>query len=145
MDSNYLELKAFYLHYADRFMNVSKMPESIRPAEAIKRAEAISASRAKKGVEAAINDVMEQTSDWRPDQVAAFDAELVDLGLTKFSSLRRQYSKRYLGILKRGSIRSLTEYYIVKGSFDSGSVEMGAGECERIESMLNAYEARLAS
>lgn len=143
MDAKYLELKAFFLHYADRFMNVSAMPESIRPAEAIKNAEAVSMSRARKGVEAAISDVMEQTGDWRPEQVAAFDAELAALGIRKFSSLRRQYSKRYLAILKRGSVRSLTEYYLVKGSFDSGAIEVAAGESERIEAMLSDFEKKI--
>ncbi len=49
----------------------------------------------------------------------------------------------YLQVIKRGSIRSLNEYYLVKGIVDGSGIEPGAGEAEKLATMLTDYERRL--
>jgi hypothetical protein len=61
------------------------------------------------------------------------------------SEVRSKYSKKYLQILKRGHIKSLIEYYLVKGILDGDGIEPGAGEGEKLASMLADYELRIAA
>lgn len=91
----------------------------------------------------AINDIVEETANWRPEAVAAADARFAAAGTFTLSEVRRRYSKKYLQILKRGVIRSETEYYLLKGIRDGGSIEAGASEGQQIEALMAAFEARV--
>ena len=97
-------------------------------------------SQARKGLEMAINDIVEDTSDWSPEQVTAFDAELKSHGIIALTEVRHRYSRKYLQVLKRAHIKSEQEYYLLKGIADGGGIEPGAIEREQIESMLEQYE-----
>ncbi|WOI45554.1 hypothetical protein [Acidovorax sp. BLS4] len=46
-------------------------------------------------------------------------------------------------MLKRGLLRSETEYYLLKGVADGGGIEPGATEGQQIEAMLAAFEAKI--
>ncbi len=93
----------------------------------------------------AISDFVEMSSDWTPEQVAAADKRFLENGVPSLSEIRAKYSKKYLQILKRGQIKSLQEYYLVKGVLDGGGIEPGAGEGEKLASMLASYELRVVA
>lgn len=70
-------------------------------------------SKALAGLRQAINDVIEATRPWQPAAIEALNAECSSRNLVTLSELRRRYSNRYKAIVKRGRVRSETEYYLV--------------------------------
>lgn len=115
------------------------------PSQFLARIEATSLANAKKGLQMALNDIAEETTEWTPEQVAAADARFSSAGTFTLSEIRRRYSKKYLQILKRGVIRSETEYYLVKGIIDGSGIEPGASEATQLQTMLHDYEVRLSA
>jgi hypothetical protein len=89
----------------------------------------------------AIADCIEMTADWAPEKVAAFDAELKTHGILTLSTVRRRYSRRLHSILKRGRIRTETEYYIVRGAIEDPSAAVG--ETMAMQTLLDRFESDL--
>lgn len=116
-------------------------PES--PSQFLGTIEATSLANAKEGLLMALNDMVEDTSNWTPQQVAEADARFKAAGTLTLSEVRRRYSKKYLQILKRGVIRSEIEYYLVKGIVDGDGIEPGATEAAQLQAMLSDFEAQL--
>lgn len=141
-DSDYESLKRFFIHYMDWFIpehQKSKNPAH-DPRTFLSDMENKSMPNAKKGLQMAINDVVEMTSDWSPEQVAAANAKFAAHETLTLSEIRQRYSKKYLQVLNRGAIRSADEYYLLKGIVDGGGIEAGATEGQKIEAMLAAFE-----
>lgn len=142
---DYEKLKLFVVFYVDWFIpkeHLSTRPED-QPLAFLENIEKTSLANAKSGLQMAVNDFVEDTARWRPDQVAEADARFLAAGTFTLSEVRRRYSKKYLQILKRGLIRSETEYYLLKGIADGGGIEPGATEGQQIEAMLAAFEAQI--
>lgn len=142
-DADYERLKMFMSLYYEWFIaGPSHRPES-HPVAVLERLEKKSRSQAKRGLEMAINDCIEDSSEWSPEVVALADKRFLLENAPRLSEIRATYSRMYLKVLKRGSIKSLNEYYLVKGILDGGGVEPGAGEAEKLVAMLTEYENRL--
>jgi hypothetical protein len=141
-NEEYQKLKFFLGFYHDLYWSTCN-PES-HPLIVAAEIEKKSMSNAKKGLQMAINDIIENTSDWPPAAIAEADAKFAQAGTYTLSELRARYSRKYSSILKRGVIRSEVEYYFLKGIYDGGSIEVGAAEAEQIAAMLCAYENKVA-
>ena len=102
-------------------------------------------TNAKKGLNMALNDIAEESANWAPEKIAEADARFLAAGTFALSEIRRRYSKKYLQILKRGVIRSETEYYLLKGIRDGGGIETGAAEGQQIETLMAAFEGKIRS
>ena len=142
---DYERLKIFFACYVDWFIPAnekSQNPED-HPLIFLKKIEKTSLSNAKKGLQQAVNDTVEATAKWQPEAVAEADARFAAAGTFTLSEIRRRYSKKYLQILKRGVIRSETEYYLIKGIRDGGGMETGATEGQQIETLIEAFEAKI--
>ena len=113
------------------------------PSQFLENIEKTSLANAKKGLTMALNDIAEDSANWTPEQIAAADARFLAAGTFTLSEVRRRYSKNYLQILKRGVIRSETEYYLLKGIRDGDGMEAGATEAQRIEALMAAFEAEI--
>jgi len=94
------------------------------------------------GLKEAINDVIEETRPWSPEEVAVFNTECAKHGLVTLSELRRRYSGRYKSIVQRGRIRSDTEYYLVMGVLADVSQGEDDSERQKLEQMVHEYESR---
>ena len=92
------------------------------------------------GLRQATNDAMEELADARDEAVALLDRALTERGLVSFSELRRRYSARYRRLLKRGSIRSDTEFYLVSGIVSEVSTKIPGEELAQLQRMIEAYE-----
>ena len=143
--ADYEKLKLFMGKFFDWHEARPGMPDEVHPLFVLAGFEKKSLANAKKGLQMAINDIVEDTTDWTPEQVAAADARFTAAGTFTLSEVRRRYSKKYLQILKRGVIRSETEYYLVKGIIDGGGLEPGATESTQLQAMLNDFEVGLAT
>ncbi|MGB3868647.1 MAG: hypothetical protein WA937_04200 [Flavobacteriales bacterium] len=72
-------------------------------------------SKAFAGLKQAVNDTVEDLSDKPIQYIQRLDAALRERGIITFSEIRRRYASSYKRILKRGKIKSETEYYIIAG------------------------------
>lgn len=140
---DYQSLKIFLdRHFEWYTPKYSTTPPGL-PSAFLENIERTSLANAKKGLSMALNDIAEESANWTPEAIAAADARFAAAGTFTLSEVRRRYSKKYLQILKRGVIRSETEYYLLKGIRDGGGIETGATEGQQIEALMAAFEARL--
>ena len=89
-------------------------------------------------------------SEWvkpRPDPgvvawLAETDEDLVFLSVVTLAELRRQYSKSYARIMKRGQIKNETEYYLLRNVlFDP--TEKTSDERKLLRGLISDYEGGL--
>lgn len=142
-DADYQLLKTFLDRHFEWYAPKYPTTPAMTPSQFLEGIEKTSLSNAKKGLQMAVNDIVEESAGWRPDQVAEADTKFSAAGTFTLSEVRRRYSKKYLQILKRGVIDSETEYYLVKGIVDGGGIEPGATEAAKLQAMLDAFELRL--
>lgn len=142
-EDEYERLKKFMGLFYEWFEAKPHHPPEIHPLAVAMEIEKKSRSHAKRGLLMAISDFVEMSSDWTPERVAAADQRFRECEVPSLSEVRAKYSKRYLKILKRGTIKSLEEYYLVKGIVDGGGIEPGASEAEQLTAMLADYERSL--
>lgn len=136
----YAELSAFVDVWATDFLGIEPTSE-MHPSNVLVRiAAAESKAKALAGLRQAANDAVESLQDLTVAQVAALDAKLRLAGVITLSEMRRRHSRQYKGILKRGRVRSETEYYLVKGILDSCTDTLGPTDQVVLASMLLAFE-----
>lgn len=98
----YEKLKIFMGLYVDWFFPEVGKPEN-HPSILVANLEKESMANARRGVQMAINDIVENSSGWTAEQVAEADARFAAQGTVTLSEIRRRYSKKYAKILKRGA------------------------------------------
>jgi hypothetical protein len=98
-------------------------------------------SKALVGLRQAANDTIEATSNLPPEQVAQLDNSLRAQGVLTLSEVRHRYSTAYRRILRRGSIKTETEYYLVNGIVVHNTSSLTNAERQSLEQMLAAYES----
>ena len=101
-------------------------------------------SKALDGLKQAVGDILEKTSDLRSDSLRQLDAALVSKGIVSLSTLRRRYRAKYQAVLKRGRIRSETEYHLIKGAACDQSVPISEHERRVLDRLLHAFESGAA-
>jgi hypothetical protein len=144
---DYEKLKRFFIFYVDWFVLVEQKNLRLedRPAVFLENLERASPANAKTGLQMVVNDVIEMAVGWPSEKVTEADLRFAGSGAFTLSEVRCLYSQMYRNILKRGSIRSEAEYYLLEGVVDGGGFEPGQEEMKKIESMTTAFEARLSS
>lgn len=134
------ELRRFVDMYATNFMKIDPA-NSIHPSHVSQRIIAtVGRSEALVGVRQAANDCLEGLQDLTLDEVRELDAALRTAGIITLSELRRRQSGKYKGILKRGRIRTETEYYMIKAVLDDCSASTSQDEVQNLDSMISSYE-----
>jgi len=132
------------LAFLDFYFNYVKKPEVTSglgiQAEAERIAEVYGRSKALEGARQAVNDVIEELGDLKPEGVEILDEALRSAGIRTFSEVRRAYGRAYKKILKRGSIRTETEYYLVNGLVVDLASDIPPSERVLLQQMLSAYE-----
>ena len=138
--AEYLELKAFLRFFSERYFNLSTLEPHLRPLAILEGTEREAPARAASGLRMAVNDCVEMSSHWPPQQVSSLDAELRPKGLVTLSQVRQRYWGRYAAVLKRGRIRNDVEYYVVQGVLADQALGMDINERERLQALASAYE-----
>jgi hypothetical protein len=141
-DQEYASLKKFVGLFYDWYMAKPGYPKDIHPLRVLERAAKQSIADAKRGLQMAIHDVAEDTADWLPEAVAAADARFAKSGALTLSEVRRRYQKSYAKVLKRGEIRSETEYYLIKGIADGADLDPNSSESQLLAEMMRAFESK---
>jgi hypothetical protein len=134
------ELMAYVSFWATHAKQVSP-DDPVHPANVVLGVvQQFGKSKALEGVRQAANDTVETMRDWPPSAVSVLDAALLEAKIVTASEMRRRFSASLRHVLKRGKIRTETEYHLVKSivvDLDSQAVEEGRA---RLEAMLAAYE-----
>lgn len=143
-EKEFEELLAFLDFYFENLKRPT-LPVSIRNlptlrAEAERIAREHGRSKALVGTRQAVNDVAEELSDLAPESVELLDQALRGAGLLTLSEVRRRYSALYRRILKRGHIKTDTEYYLVNGVVVDQTSALEPEERDRLQAMISAYE-----
>jgi hypothetical protein len=138
----YIELKAFFAVFVDRFMQRPTLPAELQPLSVLEAQEKKAPSRALAGLRMAVNDCIDMSSDWPPDRVAALDADLCRDGILTLSQVRVRFWKKYAAVCKRGRISDEVEYYLVQNVLADQTIQLGASERKRLEELYNAFGSK---
>src|SRR5262245_37645810 len=144
-EQEYDELRAFFVAWFEDFPPAASLPAWGHPVAMLKVTEASSRSRARLGLGMAIKDILEESWSFPPTKVADLDAKFSARNILPLSELRRRYSRQFRGILKRGKIRTETEYYLVQGILASFTAEATETERELLTKLSVAYEQRAST
>ncbi|QNP49487.1 hypothetical protein [Diaphorobacter aerolatus] len=117
-DQDYQKLKIFIDVFFEWYTPKYPTTPDGTPSQFLEKIEKESLANAKKGMLMSLNDSIEWTSKWTSEEVAEADARMELAGTFTLSEVRRQYSKKFIQILRRGKIISQSEYYLVKGIAD---------------------------
>jgi len=97
-------------------------------------------SKALEGLRQATNDILEELSRRPAPVIEAFDSSLRSVGIVTISELRRRYASSYKRIVKRGFIKTETEYYLLNGIVVDLTSAVTSSERSELQQLLEAYE-----
>ena len=137
---DYEPLKGFFLWMCDRVLpGQRELPEEANPSFALAFFEARSLAMARQSLALGIGDILEETNDISAQTVEAIDAELAQQGLPTLSHVRARFARAVRAILKRGSIRTETDYYALRNVVD----DLPETEREGAWQILAEFERRV--
>jgi hypothetical protein len=84
-------------------------------------------------IDGALVMAITKSGDWR----SKVDAELASGGLPSLAQVRAQFDKRIAGILKRGKVRTESEFYLLRNAVDLTFDEHERG---RMNGLLDEFE-----
>ena len=96
-------------------------------------------SKALDGLRQAANDTVEMLTDLTPEQIEAIDQALQENNILTLSEVRRRYSAAYRRIVKRGAIKTETEYHLVAGLLADLTAHVSPEERSQLEAMVAAF------
>jgi hypothetical protein len=136
----YAQLHAYLDFYSTHVSGID--PDSpIHPTNVGKRiVEEYGRSKALDGLKQAVNDTVEDLSEQPLEYIQRLDAALRDRGIITVSEIRRRYASSYKRILKRGKVKTETEYYIIAGVLADFSSIACDEERVILERLLAGYE-----
>jgi len=139
-EKEYQELLAFLDFYVTNVSSPTQMG-SVDIFEAVEEiAQKFGRSKALIGMRQAINDCVEQLSDKPGEYVEILDDALRVAGIPTVSEIRHRYASTYMHILRRGTIKSETEYYLINGIVVDLAATVTEKDHARLQAMLDAYE-----
>ena len=92
------------------------------------------------GLRQAVNDHLEALSDLNPESVAKLDGILRSYGIITLSEMRRRRWGAYKRILKRKTIKSDTEFYLIQGILSDLESGISSEERELLDRLVGNYE-----
>lgn len=134
------ELLAFVGFYATHVRGTDPASPSHVSAVVQNIVEKFGKSKALVGLRQAANDTVEATTNLSAEEVARLDSALRAKGIITLSEVRHRYSSMYKRVLRRGSITTEAEYYLVNGIVVDNSCPITTSERHSLEQMLAAYE-----
>jgi len=141
-DDDFERLKTFLGVFSERYMSIERLPPEHRPLACLEYVEkTFGMKRARSSLQVAINDIIARSDRFDFEEVRSLDADLRANGVITLSELRVRFSKKYRSIIRRGKIRTVEEYYLLKEIVDA-SIEVPAEARSTIEGILVDFEER---
>ena len=139
-EREYAELHAYLDFYSTHVSGIDPS-NPIHPTNVGKRiVEHYGRSKALDGLKQAVNDTVEALSDQSAEYVQRLDAALRERGIITFFEIRRRYASSYKRILKRGTIKTETEYYIIAGVLADTSANASDEERAILDKLVAKYQ-----
>jgi hypothetical protein len=129
----------FYATHVNRVEVTSERSMSTICADIVRK---YGKSKALEGLRQATNDIIEDLRDRPVEGIAVLDEALHAHGIVTASEVRRRYASSYKRIVKRGSIRDDTEYYLLNGIVVDLANGIPDDERSVLQQLLDVYEAR---
>jgi hypothetical protein len=134
--TDYERMKLFLGHVTTTRMRIP-CDSPIHPLNVLVEVEAkFGRSKAKSGLQMAINDIVEELARLQSHEVSARDIELSRLGAMTLSEARAHFSRALKRIIRRNCIRDDEEYYLVRNAVDF----LNSEDSVRCAPMLAAFE-----
>jgi hypothetical protein len=141
-EREYAELLGYIDFYATNVLGIA--PEDpAHPTNAGKHiVSKFGRSKALEGLRQAVADTVENLQGRTHEDILNLDALLHKRGLPTFSEMRRRYASAYKRILKRGKLKTETEYYLIAGVLSDVSSLVNDDERLLLIRMVAQYEGR---
>jgi hypothetical protein len=141
-EREYAELLGYIDFYATQVVGIAP-EDATHPTNAAKDIVAkFGKSKGLDGLRQAVNDTVEDLTSKTQEYLSNLDAALQKQGLLTFSEIRRRYAKAYKQILKQGSVKTETEYYLVAGILADVSSLADSDERLLLNRLVAQYEGR---
>jgi hypothetical protein len=139
-ESEFDALLAYISFFATNVLRIGP-DDDIHPGRTIERmVSTYGKSKALAGLRQAVNDTVEETSNWSAEARTILDAMLRNAGIMTLSEIARRYAARYKRILKRGTIKNETEYYLINGVLTDQGSAMPDEERRRLQDLVDDYD-----
>lgn len=142
-EREYAQLRAFLDFYSTNVSGIDPADPSHPTNVGERIVAAYGKSKALDGLKQAVNDTVEELVDQPREYVEKLDASLREAGLLTFSEIRRRYASSYKRILKRGSIKDDTEYYLISGVLADFTTSADDNERAILGRLVSEYESRV--
>lgn len=142
-EREYLELLYYLGYYCTRIWDVDRNSPD-HPANVAENIAATHGrSKALQGLRQAVNDTIENLADQPLDFIQGLDSELRKRNIITFSEIRRRYASAYRRILKRGRIKTETEYHIIAGILADSTITLDDQERAMLAELITRHERDL--
>lgn len=139
-ENEYNELLAYVGLFATVVWRVDPASEA-HPANVIESiVQQFGKSKALVGLRQAANDTIEAASSWNKEARAVADAGFSAAGVITVSEVIRRFSASYGRIVKRGYIRSETEYYVINAILVDQSSAISDDDRTCLQRLTEKYE-----
>jgi len=141
-EREYNELLAYVGLFATVVWQIDPASE-MHPANVIKGiVQQVGKPKALVGLRQAANDTIEEASNWTMEARAIADEGFRAAGVSTVSEIGRRYSASYKRIVKRGFIKSDTEYYVINAVLvDQGNL-ISDDERTFLQRLSEAYQEK---
>ena len=142
-EREYAEVNAYLDWYSTNVSGIDPA-DPIHPTNVGKRiVDEYGKSKALDGLKQAVNDTVEELVDQPQNFIENLDASLREAGLLTFSEIRRRYASSYKRVLKRGSIKNDTEYYLIVGVLADFTTSADDDERATLGRLVSNYEGSI--
>jgi len=141
-DENYDEYKEIYNMLWKIHANIMKMDPDIEisPINVLNSWEKKSKSLAKKGLKEGLRDLLSMSMDFSEKQKILISNQLTNRGFPPFDQLVAIVKNIAQKVLKRGNIKGLNEYYIVKEVLCNPGSDITELEFEQLAKIFDDFE-----
>ncbi len=134
------ELLAYLSFFATAVQQISPT-SNMHPAQTVvKIVSEFGKSKALVGLRQAVNDTIEDMSNWSAEVRSILDETLIVAGTPATSEIARRYASSYKRIIKRGQIKNETEYYLLNGVVVDQCNQISDEERANLQELVDAYE-----
>lgn len=135
----YQALKAFLEFYFMNYVTTS-LPAELTPLGRLQFLEKKSRRAAQKGLLMAVGDVIEGLSFSPKERILEIEKDLKENKLMSLADLRLRFDKRISKLIKRGSIRNESEYYLASSIL--GGCDLFDDRATILQKMILEFESR---
>jgi len=134
------ELFLFLEYYSTNYYHIDRN-DDIHPSNVlVEIVEKYGKSKALQGLKQSINDTIEETKNFKLNDIKKLDFELTSKGIVSLSTLRQRYWSKYRKIMKRGGVRNEPEYYLVNGLLCDLSSNITEEERKLLSKLAGTFE-----